>query len=104
GPYLVVFSDPVVRRRPDRAAFLDALFTFAGEVDRRPVFYQMSLDWIPVLHDRGYDFFKLGEEAHVHLDRVTLEAHPGKMYRQILRRAERDGVRFRVMAADEVVA
>ena len=27
-----------------------------------------SLDWIPVLHDRGYDFFKLGEEAHVSLD------------------------------------
>jgi phosphatidylglycerol lysyltransferase len=104
GPYLVVFSDPVVRQPQERAAFLDALFTFAGEIDRRPAFYQLSLDWIPVLHDRGYDFFKLGEEAHVHLDRVTLEGHAGKMYRQVLRRAERDGVRFRVMAADEVAA
>ena len=52
----------------DRTAFLDAFFSFAGELDRRPVFYQISLDWIPVLHDRGYDFFKLGEEAHVRLD------------------------------------
>jgi phosphatidylglycerol lysyltransferase len=104
GPYLVVFSDPVVRQPQDRAPFVDALFTFAGEVDRRPVFYQVSLDWIPVLHDRGYDFFKLGEEAHVHLDRLTLDGHAGKMYRQILRRAERDGVRFRVIGPGEVAA
>lgn len=104
GPYLVVFSDPVVRGASERAAFLDALFTYAGEIDRRPAFYQVSLDWIPVLHDRGYDFFKLGEEAHVHLERVTLEGHAGKMYRQILRRAERDGVRFRILAAREVEA
>ena len=97
GPYLVVFSDPVVRSIAERSAFLDALFAFAGELDRRPAFYQMSLDWIPVLHDRGYDFFKLGEEAHVPLAKVTLEGHAGKMYRQILRRAERDGLRFRIL-------
>ena len=102
GPYLVVFSDPVVRSLGDRAAFLDALFAFAGELDRRPAFYQMSLDWIPHLHDRGYDFFKLGEEAHVKLDAVTLEGHAGKMYRQILRRAERDGLRFRILQNHEV--
>jgi phosphatidylglycerol lysyltransferase len=102
GPYLAVFSDPVVRRPGDRAAFLNTLFAFAGEIDRRPVFYQVSVDWIPPLHDRGYAFFKLGEEARVPLDRVTLEGHSGKMYRQILRRAERDGVRFRVLQPEQV--
>jgi phosphatidylglycerol lysyltransferase len=102
GPYLVVFSDPVVRSAADRAAFLDALFAFAGEIDRRPVFYQLSLEWMPVLHDRGYDFFKLGEEAHVHLEGVTLEGHAGKFYRQILRRGERDGARFRILAPAEI--
>lgn len=102
GPYVVVFSDPIVRSASERTAFLDAFFAFAGELDRRPVFYQISLDWIPVLHDRGYDFFKLGEEAHVPLDQVTLEGHAGKMYRQILRRGERDGATFRVLAPDEV--
>jgi phosphatidylglycerol lysyltransferase len=98
GPYLVVFSDPAVRAsRDDRVAFLDALFEFAGEVDRRPLFYQVSPEWIPPLHDRGYLFFKLGEEAHVVLDRVTLEGSAGKTNRTILRRAERDGHRFRVL-------
>lgn len=102
GPYLVVFSDPVVRSASERPAFLNALFDFAGEIDRRPVFYQISVTWIPPLHDRGYAFFKLGEEARVSLEKLTLEGHAGKEFRQFLRRAERDRVRFRVLAPYEV--
>lgn len=102
GPYLAVFSDPVVGAAGDRGAFLDALFTFAAGVDRRPLFYQISAGWIPLLHDRGYHLFKLGEEAIVPLERVTLEGHAGKLPRQILRRADRDGLRFRVMERTEV--
>jgi phosphatidylglycerol lysyltransferase len=102
GPYLTVFSDPVVRSQPERGGFMEALFAFAANLDRRPLFYQVSVDWIPLLHDRGYHLFKLGEEAIVHLDRVTLDGHAGKMNRQILRRAERDGVSFRIMQPDEI--
>ena len=57
---------------------------------------------MPVLHDRGYNFFKLGEEAHVHLEGVTLDGHAGKMYRQVLRRAERDNVAFRILEPAEI--
>jgi phosphatidylglycerol lysyltransferase len=102
GPYLAVFSDPMVRLPGERAAFLDALFAFAAGIDRRPLFYQISPDWIPLLHDRGYHFFKLGEEALVPLEGVTLEGHRGKMPRQYLRRGERDGITFRVMEPAEV--
>ncbi len=101
GPYLVAFADPVVRAA-DRGDFLDALFRFAGEFDRRPLFYQVSPEWIPPLHDRGYIFFKLGEEALVPLRTVSTEGHAGKMYRQVVRRAERDGARFRIMPPYEV--
>lgn len=104
GPYLVVFSDPVVATRDDRDELLNALFAYAAEIDRRPLFYQVSLDWIPPLHDRGYAFFKLGEEAHVPLGRVTLDGPQGKLYRQILRRAERDRLQFRVLAPYELPA
>jgi phosphatidylglycerol lysyltransferase len=102
GPYLVVFSDPMVRDSDERDELLSSLFAFAAEIDRRPLFYQISLEWIPPLHDRGYAFFKLGEEAHVHLDRVTLDGHQGKLYRQILRRGERDRLRVRVLAPYEI--
>ena len=102
GPYLMVFSDPSVLDSQDRGAFLDELAAAALDIDRRPVFYQVSLDWIPVLHDRGYNFFKLGEEAHVDLTEVTLDGHAGKMHRQVLRRAERDGVTFRILDPPEI--
>jgi len=104
GPYLVVFADPSVGEPENRDEFLNALFAFAAELDRRPLFYQISLDWIPPLHDRGYAFFKLGEEAHVPLRQVSLDGPQGKLYRQILRRGERDGLRFRVLAPFEVDA
>jgi phosphatidylglycerol lysyltransferase len=106
GPYLVVFSDPAVRES-DRMPFLDALYRFAGDIDRRPLFYQLSPEWMPALHDRGYLFFKLGEEAHVMLDRLTLDGPSGRINRQTLRRAERDGHRFRVLeppAVDAILA
>jgi phosphatidylglycerol lysyltransferase len=102
GPYLAVFSDPVIATEEERDDFLNALFGFSAEIDRRPLFYQISLEWIPPLHDRGYAFFKLGEEALVRLDRVTLDGAGGKLYRQILRRGERDGLRFRVLAPYEL--
>ena len=97
GPYLVVFSDPVVRAASERGAFVDALFAFSAGVDRRPLFYQISTAWIPLLHDRGYHLFKLGEEAIVPLHQVTLDGHAGKLTRQVLRRAERDRLVFRVI-------
>jgi phosphatidylglycerol lysyltransferase len=102
GPYLVVFSDPIVQDSDERDELLSSLFAYAAEIDRRPLFYQISLEWIPPLHDRGYAFFKLGEEAHVRLDRVSLDGHQGKLYRQILRRGERDRLRMRVLAPYEV--
>jgi len=102
GSYLVVFGDPVVGSADERDDLLTALFAFAAEFDRRPLFYQISLDWIPPLHDRGYAFFKLGEEAHVQLGRVTLDGSEGKLYRQILRRGERDGLRMRILAPVDV--
>jgi phosphatidylglycerol lysyltransferase len=92
----------MVTSPPERTGFLNGLFGFAANIDRRPLFYQISLDWIPLLHDRGYHFFKLGEEAHVHLDRLTLDGHAGKLTRQILRRAERDGLSFRIMPPAEI--
>jgi phosphatidylglycerol lysyltransferase len=104
GPYLVVFADPIVATADEREELLTALFAHAAEIDRRPLFYQISLEWIPPLHDRGYAFFKLGEEALVRLDHVMFEGHDGKLFRQILRRGERDRLKLRVLAPFEIGA
>ena len=96
-----VFGSGRAVPRPSAAGSSTRSSRYAADLDRRPLFYQVSLDWVPLLHDRGYHFFKLGEEAQVPLERVTLEGHAGKMTRQILRRAERDGVAFRILAPPE---
>jgi len=99
-----VAADPTIAGVEERDNFLNALFAFAAELDRRPLFYQISLEWIPPLHDRGYAFFKLGEEAQVPLAQVTLDGSRGKLNRQILRRAERDRLSLRILQPFEVEA
>ena len=37
----------------------DAVVAF---LDRRPLFYQISVEWIPLLHDRGYELVSVVEE------------------------------------------
>lgn len=101
GPYLVAYSDPSVRAGAAEE-FLDGLLGFAREIDRRVLFYQISTEWIPPLHDRGYHFFKLGEEAHVDLAAFTIAGAANKGLRGSVRHVERAGVAFSVVPAAEV--
>ena len=45
---------------------------------------------------------KLGEEAKVHLSQFTLDGGRAAKFRQALRRLEKDGASFRVIAQPEV--
>jgi phosphatidylglycerol lysyltransferase len=101
GKYLVVFSDPIVAPGVERA-LLASLLDKAGQVDRSLVFYQISADWIPILHDFGYSFFKLGEEAIVDLGRFSIQGNKGKAMRNVLNRFRNDGYSFEVVPAAEV--
>jgi phosphatidylglycerol lysyltransferase len=98
GPYLVVYADPVVRPG-DESALLDRVIALSNEHDRRPLFYQVSASWIPPLHDRGFHFFKLGEEARVDLRTFTISGNAGKALRHTMNRAEKAGLTFSVVPA-----
>jgi lysylphosphatidylglycerol synthetase-like protein (DUF2156 family) len=83
--------------RTDRPQFLEALFTFAAGIDRRPLFYQCLPTGFRRCTIAGDAFFKLGEEPtcrSIGRSTGTRERRTG----EILRRGERDGVNFRVMA------
>ena len=103
GGYLVVYSDPSVAE-PHRGTFVRELLEFGRAIDRRVVFYQVSAEWLPVLHDYGYHFFKLGEEALVHLADWSLGGAAHKALRGTAHRLEREGFTFAVVAADGVSA
>ncbi len=103
GSDLFVFTDPSIPPGAERQ-FLRALLQKASELDRSLAFYQISAHWIPVLHDFGYSFFKLGEEAIVDLSLFNIQGNKGKAMRNVLNKFRNDGYDFQVLDPDAVPA
>ena len=74
------------------------------DFDGVPVFYEIGKNHLHCYADLGLTFVKLGEEAMVDLTRFTLDGGDAKKYRQVLRRLEKEGGSFRVVAAADVPA
>ncbi|MGN7762227.1 bifunctional lysylphosphatidylglycerol flippase/synthetase MprF [Paenibacillus sp. 22594] len=60
------------------------------------VFYQATPAFLPVYHEQGYRFFKLGEEATVPLANFTLRGKKNSDLRSVRSRFEREGYVFEV--------
>lgn len=101
GRYMVVFTDPTIKPGTEKQC-LSAMLQRAAELDRTLVFYQISAHWLPILHDFGYSFFKLGEEASVDLAVFNIQGNKGKAMRNVLNRFRNEGYRFQVVAGEEV--
>ncbi len=103
GRYMVVFADPTIEAGSERKC-LSIMLQKATELDRTLVFYQVSAHWLPVLHDFGYSFFKLGEEAFVDMQQFNIQGNKGKAMRNVLNRFRNDGYTFEVLPAAKVPA
>ncbi len=104
---MIILGDPVLGAGGGAPGLLAALQAFADSEDLDPVFYQVSERWMAPLHEFGYTFFKLGEEAVVDVRTFTLEGAPAHGYRKTIRRVEQAGVKFEVISpphSDEVIA
>ncbi len=102
GSYMFVFSDPIAPSGAERQ-FVGSLLQKASELDRSLAFYQISAAWIPVLHDFGYSFFKLGEEAIVDMSSFNIQGNKGKAMRNVLNKFRNDGYTFEVISKTEVL-
>jgi phosphatidylglycerol lysyltransferase len=93
---MIVLGDPIVEERyaPD---LVEELHLAAHDEDLVLVFYQISGRWMQHLHDFGYSFFKLGEEAIVPLEDFTLDGRGAQGYRKTLRRLESRGYTFNML-------
>jgi phosphatidylglycerol lysyltransferase len=74
------------------------------DYDGTPVFYGVGHTGLHRYADVGLTFIKLGEEALVDLPSLTLAGSAGARPRQTLRRLERDGGTFRLIAPADVPA
>jgi phosphatidylglycerol lysyltransferase len=103
GRFLVAWSDPVCAPGEDNE-LLEAFIEHAADWDREAVLYQISPALLPVAHDLGFVFFKLGEEAIVDLGDFDLKGNKAKTQRHAINAIEKAGGRFRIVGGDELRA
>lgn len=92
---MIVYADPIVAPG-GHGGFLAELLAYCEVEDLEPVFYEISDDWLGELHEFGFSFFKLGEEAFVPIDGFTMAGGDWAGMRQIVRKVEKAGFRFEV--------
>ena len=67
----------------------------------RPVFYQVSPDFLPIAVDTRCKVLKLGEQAVIDLPRFSLAGGRWLNLRRAINRAERDGLSFEMVARED---
>lgn len=95
---LAVLGDPLGPKNK----LADAIEEFQSFADRYAlsvVFYQASPEYLSIYHEKGYRFFKLGEEALINLETFTFSGKKMTAFRTAKNRFERDGYTFSVESA-----
>ena len=93
---LLVMGDPFGNEKD----FSEAMRKFMHDSDHlgyTPVFYEVSQEIAMLAHEYGYNFIKMGEEAHVNLPEFTLQGGKRRTQRTIINRFKRDNYRFEII-------
>jgi phosphatidylglycerol lysyltransferase len=93
---IAVMGDPNGREED----FFDALKEFSTEADLWgyvPIFYEVSEKMTLYLHELGFSFIKMGEEAHVSLESFSLSGKKNKNNRAVTNKILREGYTFDVI-------
>ncbi|WP_336772819.1 bifunctional lysylphosphatidylglycerol flippase/synthetase MprF [Paenibacillus sp. MMO-58] len=96
GKTLVALGDPI----GDPASIRKLVRQFRDYADHyaaTAVFYQVKAENLPLYHEYGYRFFKLGEEAIVPLDQFQLSGRRKADLRAACNRYERNGYTFDIV-------
>lgn len=103
GRSMVALFDPVGPRQ----LWAPLVLKFRAEAERlmlRPVFYQVSSDFLPVALETGMKPYKIGEEAVIDLAAFSLAGGEWVKLRRSINRAERDGLCFEMLVPEAVPA
>ncbi|WP_338789510.1 phosphatidylglycerol lysyltransferase domain-containing protein [Metabacillus sp. FJAT-53654] len=95
GNKYIVLGDPIGDEVQFEAA-LDEFIQFASDQRVTPVFYQASDRFMSFYHDRGYYFFKVGEEAKVSFENFSIEGKKNAKMRTTKNKFKREGYVFSV--------
>ena len=93
---LVILGDPI----GENADFPLAIEEFQQIADLHGytlTFYEVSNHMLPYLHESGFAFFKLGEEAFVDLENFSLSGKKMKGARAVKNKFERENYHFEII-------
>ncbi|OCA91741.1 bifunctional lysylphosphatidylglycerol flippase/synthetase MprF [Pseudobacillus wudalianchiensis] len=93
---LVILGNPIGKKTEFPRA-IEEFMSAADLYGYTLAFYEVTDDMLPSLHEYGYDFFKLGEEAAVDLESFTLSGKKMKGERAIKNKFEREQYRFEMI-------
>ncbi|MGF9976508.1 bifunctional lysylphosphatidylglycerol flippase/synthetase MprF [Viridibacillus arvi] len=93
---LVVLGDLV----GEKADFAEAIEEFVAHADYygyTPVFYEVSDQFVPYLHGYGYNFFKLGEEGYIDIEKLVYSNDDAKSVSKLTNSLEQEGYSFEII-------
>ncbi|WP_166462406.1 bifunctional lysylphosphatidylglycerol flippase/synthetase MprF [Psychrobacillus vulpis] len=93
---LIVLGD-LIGEKADILRAMEEFHDRANVYGYTPVYYQVTSKMFPYLHENGYDFFKLGEEAFVDLPSFELSGKKMKNLRANKNKLEREGYCLQVI-------
>lgn len=102
GNSLIVLGDPIGKEERFEEGLLHLEY-FADTYGYSLVFYQVKPKLMPLYHEFGYEFFKLGEEAMVDLQTFDLSDPAQKSLRNVRNRMEKEGYTFEVLESKEKI-
>ena len=92
----IVMGDPSGKKE-DFSLAIEQFIKDADILGYLPVFYEVSEEMVILLHEFGYDFIKMGEEAHVDLPSFTLSGKKRKSERAIMNRFAKENYQFEII-------
>lgn len=93
---LVVLGDPLGPKEKIEEG-IEEFQEFADRYAMPIVFYQVTPEYLPIYHENGYRFFKLGEEALVNLADFSLSGRKNAGLRSARNRLTKEGFHFEMM-------
>lgn len=93
---IIVLGDPI----GEKSLFKDTINefrTYLDKYDMTPIFYEINEENIPIYHENGYSFFKLGEEAFVDLGSFDLNGKIKSDLRTIKNKIKRGILEFQII-------
>jgi phosphatidylglycerol lysyltransferase len=93
---LIVLGDPIGNRDKIKGAIKE-FEQYSKKSRCTPVYYQIDQQFLSDYEEFGYRFFKLGEEARVHLPEFSLEGKKGAKLRTRRNKFFRNGFEFQVV-------